>query len=92
VPYQDLLIEITQEFTYSFGGATLLRGLDGNYLAKNGDKIRDRVNLVWTDTHLPFEEKFEAISRYVDELYLSIMAALEEESVLIVALPVYHAE
>ena len=28
-PYQHLLGALTQEFTYTFGGATIMRGLDG---------------------------------------------------------------
>jgi hypothetical protein len=32
--YQNLLDALAQEFTYTFGGATLIRGLDGSYLSR----------------------------------------------------------
>jgi hypothetical protein len=43
---QELLIAFNQEFTHTFGGATLWRGLDGSYLAQNGETVRDRINLL----------------------------------------------
>jgi len=49
--YQDLLVQLQQEFTYTFGGCTTVRGLEGNYLSRGGLVIRDRVNLVYTDLH-----------------------------------------
>jgi hypothetical protein len=85
--YQKLLVEFNHEFTYTFGGATILRGLDGSYLSHRGLPIRDRVNLIWTDTHFSFQDHFDLISHYVDELQQAAMAALHEEAVLIVAYP-----
>ena len=43
---QELLIAFNHEFTHTFGGATLLRGLDGSYLAQDGQTVRDRINLL----------------------------------------------
>jgi hypothetical protein len=34
--YQDLLDALEQEFSYTFGGATILRGLDRSYLSRRG--------------------------------------------------------
>jgi hypothetical protein len=34
--YQNLLEALEQEFTYTFGGATIIRGLDGSYLSQAG--------------------------------------------------------
>ena len=34
--YQNLLDALAQEFTYTFGGATIIRGLDGSYLSRLG--------------------------------------------------------
>ena len=42
---QELLIAFNHEFTHTFGGATLWRGLDGSYLANTGETARDRINL-----------------------------------------------
>ena len=48
--YRDLLIVLEQEFTFTFGGCTLLRGLEGSYLSQGGLPTRDRINLLFTDT------------------------------------------
>ena len=32
--YQDLLEALDREFAYTFGGATIIRGLDGSYLSR----------------------------------------------------------
>ena len=50
--YADLLDALDQEFTYTFGGSTIIHGLDGSYLSQLGLRIRDRVNLIYTDTPL----------------------------------------
>jgi len=44
--YHSLLTTLTREFTYTFGGCTIIGGLDGNYLSKAGLHIQDRINLV----------------------------------------------
>ncbi len=80
--YRNLLDVLEQEFTYTFGGATIIHGLDGNYLSHAGLPVRDRVNLVYTDTPFAFESNFERISRYTDELRKAAFEALEEEAIL----------
>jgi hypothetical protein len=90
--YQDLLGALEQEFTYTFGGCTIVRGLEGNYLSRLGLRMRDRINLVYTDTPFPFDENFDRLSRYADELREAAFEALEEEAVLIAAFKAFHAE
>jgi hypothetical protein len=90
--YQDLLGALEQEFTYTFDGCTTVRGLEGNYLSRLGQRMRDRINLIYTDTPFAFENHFSRISRYTDELRIAAFEALEEEAVLVVAFKVYHAE
>lgn len=90
--YQDLLNELAQEFTYTFGGCTIIRGLDGSYLSQAGLQIQDRINLIYTDTPYAFEENFEIVSAYSDKLKAAIDTALEEEAVLITVTKIYHAE
>jgi len=90
--YQDLLNELAQEFTYTFGGCTIIRGLDGSYLSQAGLQIQDRINLIYTDTPYAFEENFTIISAYADKLKDAVNTALEEETVLITAARIYHAE
>jgi 3'-phosphoadenosine 5'-phosphosulfate sulfotransferase (PAPS reductase)/FAD synthetase len=90
--YQDLLSELTQEFTYTFGGCTIVYGLDGTYLSQAGKQIQDRINLIYTDTPYPFEQNFEVVSTYADKLKLAVNSALAEEAVLIAVAKVYHAD
>ncbi len=90
--YQELLAALEQEFTYTFGGCTTVRGLEGNYLSRLGQRMRDRINLVDTDTPFGFEEHFARIARYADELRDAAFEALEEEAVLVVVFQIYHAE
>ena len=60
--YQKLLQIFAEEFTSAFGGCTIVRGLDGNYLSKFGQIIADCINLIYTDTPVDFQENFSAIS------------------------------
>ncbi|MBI1814447.1 MAG: hypothetical protein HYR72_05680 [Deltaproteobacteria bacterium] len=91
-PYQDLLEALDREFAHTFGGATIIRGLDGSYLSRLGTQIRDRINLIYTDTPFGLRAHHEAIARYANHLRDAAAAALEEEAVLVVVIAVYHAE
>lgn len=90
--YYNLLAELTQEFTYTFGGCTIIHGLDGSYLSEAGSLIQDRINLIYTNTPYAFEANFETISTYADKLKAAVNTALEEETVLIAVLRVYHSQ
>jgi hypothetical protein len=90
--YRDLLEALEQELTYAFGGCTVMRGLEGNYLSKSGGIIRDRINLVYTDTPFAFEGNADLIADYVDELREAALRALDEEAILVAVLNVRHAE
>lgn len=66
--YQDLVIELRREFTYTFGGCTVIGGIDGDYLSRLGEHIRDRINLIYCDTPYAFSENLQVISDYADTL------------------------
>jgi hypothetical protein len=89
--YQDLLNALDQEFTYTFGGCTILRGLDGSYLSQAGLILQDRITLIYTDTPYGFSENFDILSKYADKLREAAFKALEEEAILVVAHQVYHS-
>jgi hypothetical protein len=90
--YQDLFTALDQEFTYTFGGCTTIRGLDGSYLSKSGFQMQDRINLIYTDVSVAFDDNFERLSIYTDRLRVAAFEALEEEAILIAVLKVYHSE
>jgi hypothetical protein len=90
--YQDLLVALEQEFTHTFGGATIIPGLRGSYLSRLGLPMRDRVDLVYSDLPLSIAADQELISRYADYIRDAAFDALDEEAVLIAVLTVYHAQ
>ncbi len=89
--YQNLLQAFEDEFTYNFGGCTIIRGLDGSYLSKFGQPIKDRVNLIYTDTPYSFQENLELLSTYTDKLREAAFEALEEEAILVATWQIYHS-
>ena len=89
--YQELLDALDREFTYTFGGCSINPRLDGTYLSQSGARVRDRINLIYTDTAVALTRNFELVARYVDELKRAVFEALDEEAVLIVVLGVFHA-
>jgi hypothetical protein len=89
--YRDLATALEEEFTYTFGGCTTIRGLKGSYLSRSGRVIGDRINVLYTDTPMSFERNFRSIEGYADKLRAATAAALDEESILIVASKVYHS-
>ena len=45
--YHNLLRAFEEEFTYAFGGCTIVGGLEGSYLSTAGVKTPDRINLIY---------------------------------------------
>ena len=90
--YRDLLEAFDQEFTYTFGGCTIIRGLDGSYLSRAGLKMQDKINIIHTDIPLAFEDNFERVSLYAANLTKAASEALEEEAILVAAFKVYHSD
>jgi hypothetical protein len=90
--YHRLLGTLDREFTYTFGGCTIMRGLGGSYLARLGMVMRDRITLIYTDTPFALEENWERLARYADKVRQAAFEALDEEAVLVTVLQIYHAE
>jgi hypothetical protein len=90
--YRNLLDALEQEFTYTFGGCTVIRGLGGSYLSQLGLTIQDRVNIIYTDAPLMLTLDDETLSRYADELRDAADNALDEEAILVSVFPIFHAE
>jgi len=90
--YQNLLETLEQEFTYTFGGCTVQRGLAGNYLSHAGQPIQDRISLIYADTPYSFAENLLLLSGFADELRTRAAEALEEKAILVAVMPVHHSE
>ena len=88
--YRSLLLSFEEEFTYTFGGCPVVRGLDGSYLSDAGVKVPDRINLIYTDLPMPLSTNFNSTARYGHELKQAAAAALAEETVMVAIEQVYH--
>lgn len=88
--YQNLLRSFEEELTYTFGGATVVRGLEGSYLSVFGERVPDRINLLYSDAPLALSTDFSTVAAYVRELKRAAMEELSEETILISVEQVYH--
>ena len=52
--YQNLLRSFEEEFTYAFGGSPIVRGLEGSYLSEAGERIPDRISLLYSDAPVAY--------------------------------------
>jgi hypothetical protein len=88
--YPEQLAAFEQEFTDTFGGCTMIRGLEGNYLSHIGMRMRDRINIIYTDTPFAFEANSLRLSRYLEAIRDVASQALEKEAILVSVYPVHH--
>jgi hypothetical protein len=89
--YENLLRLLAQEFTYAFGGCSIVRGLEGSYLSILGNVMPDRINLIYSDIPTALSTNFAIVAEYAGELKRAAMEALAEEAVLITVEQIYHA-
>ncbi len=89
--YLNLLETLQQEFTYTFGGCTLIQGLHGSYLSDAGYPVEDRINVLYTDASIRFDRNLDAIALFTDKARQTTAEALDEETVLVTASKVYHS-
>jgi hypothetical protein len=64
--------------------------LEGSYLSALGERIPDRINLLYSDAPLALSTDFAIVAAYVRELKSAAMEAVLEETVLISVQQVYH--
>ena len=89
--YRNLLLAFEEEFTYAFGGCTIVKGLAGSYLSHAGVKVPDRINLIYTDLPFALSTNFQTAARYTPQLKDAAHAVLPEETVFVAACKVYHS-
>lgn len=88
--YDKLLRSLEEEFVYTFGGCTIVRGLDGSYLSQLGNRIPDRINLIYTDVPLALSVDFALVAGYAGQLKRAAFDALTEEAVMVAVEQIYH--
>ena len=91
-PYRRLLERLRREFTHTFGGSTLVRGLSGTYLSRLGLTVEDQVTLLYVDAALDFEEDEALIEEYAEAFRRAAYRALREEAILVALHRVRHSE
>ena len=80
-----------QEFLHTFGGCTVIRNIKGMYLASEKRTEVEPVSLVYSDTPFDFDEHFDEIAEYTDDLRQAALEASDEESILIVVHEIFHS-
>jgi hypothetical protein len=79
-----------EEFTYTFGGCSIHRDVDGCYLSQFGQVVPDRIALVYVDTPLTFSTRRDLLAHYCRWVKTAIEKELPEEAVLVAVSIVYH--
>ena len=80
-----------QEFLHTFGGCTVIRNIKGMYLGSEKRTEVEPVSLVYSDTPFDFDEHFDEIAEYTDDLRQAALEASDEESILIVVHEIFHS-
>ena len=89
--YARLQKAFENEFLQTFGGCTVIKNISGLYIGSDGKTDTDKVRLIYADTPFNFEENFDAVSKYTDEIRTAALEASEEESILVVVHELYHS-
>jgi hypothetical protein len=82
---------LERELIYAFGGCTVVSGIKGQYLAADGTREAEPIDLVYADAPFDFDENFQTLSDYADDLKRVALKTTSEESILIVVQEVYHS-
>jgi len=90
--YRHLLEELAAELIYAFGGCTEVPA-SGRYHSLDGSICVDRVEILFTDAPLLWEQDRFVLGEYVDFVRQAAHRALpEEEEILVSSYPVFHVE
>jgi hypothetical protein len=90
--YSRLLEELEAELSYTFGGCTVLSA-SGHFRSDGGSILPDNIKIAFTDVALDINHDRLRIGLYVDRVIVAIKQALpEEESIMVAAHAIYHAE
>ena len=89
--YKRLQRAFETEFLHTFGGCTVIKNIKGMYLGSDGKTDTEPISLVYSDTPFDFDEYFEEIENYTDELRETALEASSEESILVVVNAIYHS-
>lgn len=66
--YTNTFDWVVEEFTIGFGGCTVIESISGYYQGTTGQRVDDRVSIVYTDTPLRLFDHYHMISTYIEQL------------------------
>ena|SRR5688500_3701992 len=89
--YRRLRVAIECEFLFTFGGCTVIEGIQGLYFRSGKKPEQDKITLVYADMPFGLEKHFKSVSEYADAIREAAAEALPEHSVLVVVHEVYHS-
>lgn len=90
--YSALLDRLQSEFTYTFGGCTVISAT-GRFPAANGRIVVDKISILFTGIPLEIQKDRLVIVRFTARLRSAVQAALQrEEAVFVSVHTVYHDE
>jgi hypothetical protein len=89
--YARLERAVQAEFLDTFGGCTVITNTKGFYLNADGETVSEKISVVYADTPFDFDDHFDAISEYADQMRMAALEATNEEAILIAVHSVYHS-
>ena len=90
--YGSILEELGNELTFAYGGCTSI-STSGKFRLSNGVILPDKVNLLFSDTPFLWERDRLVVEYHAERIRRVVRRALvQEESVMVAAYPVYHAD
>jgi hypothetical protein len=89
--YARLERAVQTEFLETFGGCTVITSTKGLYLNADGKTDSEKISVIYADTPFDFDDQFDEISEYADQLRTAALEATDEEAILIVVHAVYHS-
>ncbi len=92
--YQETLSWVIREFTELRGGCTVIENTGGYYLSQDNETIEDRVNVVYSDFPMNWDNEadYAEVLEYCQQLQNFLLMNLWEEVILITARAIYHHE
>lgn len=90
--YHSLLNQLETEFSYAFGGCTVVSA-SGSFRSASGLILPDKINILFADATLALQRDRLLVGQYVERVRSAVQRALErEEAVLVSVYTVYHDE
>ena len=90
--YHSLLNQLETEFSYAFGGCTVVSAA-GSFRSASGLIVPDKIRILFADATLELQRDRLLVGQYADRVRSAVQRALErEEAVLVSVHTVYHDE